>query len=1519
MAPECPEDCSCDTGSNPTLGTSGNRLENAWFTPPAAGRYTVRMGVQSRCGWSQMNLTVDAKCSKQIPGAMITAPAQGPLCSTPVLAGVEMQFQGVATPPSGVSYNSLNQCWCITKKPTGSTNSIVNGTGLTPRFTPDKSGDYTIRLSVYNGCSRNVSYITFTAECGCKPVASAGTVLTPTYTGHVPAATTTQALNAGFSYDAENHPLTYDWSLQNWTSLNGMTIQNTTAGVVKTYTFKPPLLGNGFGKFPGSPMVTTNTTVSFVNTSTAWGVTWQNVLQSYPIGSNKAIGQILMDRYPLEDTSSWVTKTNTTMLNTVVTAQTFADVTPKAAACTVKIYNYTKVNAMVQAYPFVQCLGIFRFRITTTDVCGSSYDDLTWSVKCGLTPVVKLQCKQYTAFNYTSKAFTSVVIDGRSSSPDTQLNATWTKLSGTGVLTGTGFRLASFTPTGAGTSTVQLALTDGCTTGMNTVQIETVCPRNLPATVTGTTLVSPATTTWNRNGWPQDLIAQVNVAADSGVPASEFNSTQITFTYKIQNLNTGTNFTTYSKKGNELIPVYSGTTITNYIINVTQHVQLGGQYALYVTASDGCKQKSWTINLVTLTCSNGVTAPVAIPTMSCMFDATQAKFNILFNATRSTGARALNYTWVPVTNFVSSNFSTNQGMVVFHEFVSPPIGQTYSPTTYAARLSVFDGCTTSPAVETSVQCTCTQRTGWYTAPGVTNLGSVSWSGMSNGTLWWSYWPSKTINTPANNGATLMAGESVTWSLTGPNPNQNQLTTSDGMKNVTFTPTTYGTYNIRWTYKNNCTGIVVYTYTIQADCTFNTVPTIATTPATTVSYDPVETQFNMVNFKATWGNNGQDVYAYPKITYTWEMLDSPVGSTWGKTTANYMTTSTSNAVTSAGATTNSATNTTTMSTVTTTVVTTMVAQRAVLPNHGIEPYYADSGNKRVSFAQTCFRPDIRGPYTVRLTMNDGCRTRSITQQIMAQCAGGLTTFTLSTSQTPTAAVAGSRVTLFAQGDTNFRANVPAHGVSWKWEVMTTPCGSGLMTATNTSGTGLMNSQGATASFVPDVPGTYMIRIRATDFCVSQTKDVTVNVGCPANDDTTSLPLDPAAKCGLPPPSNPLPPNMAVYANNYTVVSNTNGMFARVNFTGLELVTKAQCKNPLFSWAIVAKTCVAPQPPAPPPPPPAAGVCSTIITYNWTLVRAPCTSSFANGTKFFTLQNYTDLPFTPDVKGTYHFLFTVTDGCSTSTKNVTLVTKCEKTPTASLAKTKHDALLCDNQAESAAQMSTGTYLNVFGPQGGQLDMVSDAQLDACPVFTPAPVNTTCGKKLCVCHESRCEAVRKTCNCAPCCCAGDPVCFPTSSALAPIGGFGTTGSGSGVSNSGGNTTGVGSAPSSGGSAPSGGSSPSGGHDAHTNHTNNATSGSNGTTTVSKNDPSSPVSTEDTNGIDPQQYDKELRDAKDKYDKYLTAIWAGTMTPLGAGLIASVGYNSFVVVKYKSLLFPNSGGGGGVEMSEAPALSSV
>jgi hypothetical protein len=122
-----------------------------------------------------------------------------------VAVGSTVMLNGSASSdPDG---NPLTFQWTLTGKPAGSSAALMNPTSVTPTFSVDRPGNYTINLVVNDGTVSSAPDSVTISTSNSAPVANAGPDQTA-LTGSI------VTLNGSASSDADGNPLVFSWTIQ---------------------------------------------------------------------------------------------------------------------------------------------------------------------------------------------------------------------------------------------------------------------------------------------------------------------------------------------------------------------------------------------------------------------------------------------------------------------------------------------------------------------------------------------------------------------------------------------------------------------------------------------------------------------------------------------------------------------------------------------------------------------------------------------------------------------------------------------------------------------------------------------------------------------------------------------------------------------------------------------------------------------------------------------------------------------------------------------------------------------------------------------------------------------------------------------------------------------------------------------------------------------------------------------------------------------------------------------------------
>ena len=187
-----PQESSTSLG-NPTSA-------KATFTPDAEGVYEISLQVNDSKGAVDQDITIVEAFLPNVP------PVAEAGANQTAVTGLKVCLDGSQS--SDKDGDSLTFLWTMVSLPDGSNASLDNSISARPCFTPDKDGQYTFRLVVDDGISESVpdDVSIDAASPNAPPVANAGEDRTISKNNVI-------TLDGTGSYDPDNDPLTYNWSI----------------------------------------------------------------------------------------------------------------------------------------------------------------------------------------------------------------------------------------------------------------------------------------------------------------------------------------------------------------------------------------------------------------------------------------------------------------------------------------------------------------------------------------------------------------------------------------------------------------------------------------------------------------------------------------------------------------------------------------------------------------------------------------------------------------------------------------------------------------------------------------------------------------------------------------------------------------------------------------------------------------------------------------------------------------------------------------------------------------------------------------------------------------------------------------------------------------------------------------------------------------------------------------------------------------------------------------------------------
>ena len=212
------------SGSGTTLSGAGTVTPS--FTPDLAGSYTVQLIVTDNNLAASSPVTATLATTNRAPTAAITGATGTLLVDTAYTA----LSGSTSSDPDG---DALSYAWSFTSSPSGSGTTLSGAGTVTPSFTPDLAGSYTVQLIVTDNNSTASTPVTATLTTTNRvPTANAGADNTVTVgVAHV---------LSGTASDPDGDPLTYSWTVVAGPA--GSTLAGET-------TLTPSFTANGAGTY----------------------------------------------------------------------------------------------------------------------------------------------------------------------------------------------------------------------------------------------------------------------------------------------------------------------------------------------------------------------------------------------------------------------------------------------------------------------------------------------------------------------------------------------------------------------------------------------------------------------------------------------------------------------------------------------------------------------------------------------------------------------------------------------------------------------------------------------------------------------------------------------------------------------------------------------------------------------------------------------------------------------------------------------------------------------------------------------------------------------------------------------------------------------------------------------------------------------------------------------------------------------------------------------------------------------
>ncbi|MFH2066635.1 MAG: PKD domain-containing protein [Pseudomonadota bacterium] len=238
-----------------TAALSSPTAINPSFTIDVSGDYTVQLIVNDGTANSTPD-TVNISTNNSAPVANAGPDQAG-------VHGQTITLNGGGS--SDVDGDPLTYSWAFTSRPAGSTATLSSLTAVNPNFTIDKSGDYTVRLTVNDGTVNSVPDTVNISTNNSAPVANAGTDQAGVHGQTI-------TLNGSGSSDVDGDPLTYSWAFTSRPAGSTATLSSPTAvnpnftiDVSGDYTVRLTVNDGTVNSAPDTVSISTNNSAPVAN------------------------------------------------------------------------------------------------------------------------------------------------------------------------------------------------------------------------------------------------------------------------------------------------------------------------------------------------------------------------------------------------------------------------------------------------------------------------------------------------------------------------------------------------------------------------------------------------------------------------------------------------------------------------------------------------------------------------------------------------------------------------------------------------------------------------------------------------------------------------------------------------------------------------------------------------------------------------------------------------------------------------------------------------------------------------------------------------------------------------------------------------------------------------------------------------------------------------------------------------------------------------------------------------------
>ncbi len=346
----------------------------------------------------------------------------------------------------------LTYAWTITARPAGSTAALSSSTIVNPTFLPDKAGEYTVSLVVYDGDTYSTPDTLTITAANAAPHAEAGDNQTVAWN-------TLATLNGSGSFDPEAYPITYAWVITSAPT-------GSTATLSGAATASPSFTPNKTGAY-----VITLTVSDGVNTATdTVTITVPNNAPTAEAGADQNIFFGLGETATLNGSASSDPEGDPLTYSWTITSA------PVGSAAALSD------PAAVSPSLTPDKKGTYLITLTVSDGVNVSAADAVTITAYNVAPTIDAGSNQTVTWN------TLATLSGTATDPESKpMTYVWTITSApfgsTAALSGASTLTPSFTPDKSGSYVLTLSVSDAVNTVTDTLTI--TVPNNAPTAEAG--------------------------------------------------------------------------------------------------------------------------------------------------------------------------------------------------------------------------------------------------------------------------------------------------------------------------------------------------------------------------------------------------------------------------------------------------------------------------------------------------------------------------------------------------------------------------------------------------------------------------------------------------------------------------------------------------------------------------------------------------------------------------------------------------------------------------------------------------------------------------------------------------------------------------------------------------------------------------------------------------------------------------------------------------------------------------